>query len=173
MRGDTLDRYHTMLYWRQNKKAHLLAKRAFSTFLSQQSGCKFLLHKLIDLPIISQIHSNSGERPVATLLMELLDSYEEHKTTREYKTAVQRSQKHQKIQKRLSCEIWWAHYRYKKSKTLSIQVQDKSLNFHDLDSEEQKLVEDFDRRRSARALDRLLEQKRPPYRGAGIEVQHE
>ena len=173
MHGDTLEKYYRMLYWGQNQTAHQLAKSVFNTFLFQQSGCKFLLHKLIELPIISQIHSNSVGRPVATLLMELLDSYEEHKTTREYKTVVQRSQKHQKIQKRLSCEIWSAHYRYKKGRTLSIQVQDKSLNFHDLDSEEQKLVEDFDSRRSARALDLLLEQKRPPYRGAGIEVQHE
>ena len=36
----------------------------------------------------------------------------------------------------------------------------------------QELVEAFETRQSAKALDRLLEQKRPPYRGAGIEVQH-
>ena len=162
-----------MLWYGRRQQAHQLAKSAFSTFLFQQSGCKFLLHKLIELPIISQIHSNSGERPVATLLMELLDSYEEHKTTSQYQTAVQLSQQHQKLQKRLSHEIWWAQCRYTKGRTLSIQVQDKILNFHDLDSKAQELVEAFDSRRSAKALDRLLEQKRPPCRGAGIEVQHE
>ena len=81
MRWYNLEEYQTMLYWGRNQKAHQLAKSAFNTFFFQRSGCKFLLHKLIELPIISQISSNSVERPVATVLMELLDSYEEHKTT--------------------------------------------------------------------------------------------
>ena len=62
-------------------------------------------------------------------------------------------------------------YRYTKGRTLATKVQDGIVNFHDLDSEEQQLVEAFETRQSAKALDRLLEQKRPPYRGAGIEVQ--
>ena len=86
------------------------SKKPLSTFLFQLSGCKFLLHKLIELPIIAQIPSNSVERPVATVLMELLNSYEKHKTTSQYQEAVRRSQHHQKFQKRLSHECWWAQY---------------------------------------------------------------
>ena len=63
-------------------------------------------------------------------------------------------------------------YRYTKGRTLATKVQDKIVNFYDLDSKEQELVEAFETRQSAKALDRLLEQKRPPYRGTGIEVQH-
>ena len=63
-------------------------------------------------------------------------------------------------------------YRFTKGRTLSTKVQDGIVNFYDLDSKEQELVEAFETRQSAKALDRLLEQKRPPYRGAGIEVQH-
>ena len=99
-----------MLYYGRKQQAHQLAKSAFSTFLFRQSGCKFLLHKLIELPIISQIPSNSVEPLVATVLMELLNSYEKHKTTSQYLEAVRRSQQHQKFQKRLSHEIWWAQY---------------------------------------------------------------
>ena len=62
-------------------------------------------------------------------------------------------------------------YRYTKGRTLATKVQDGIVHFHDLDSKEQQLVEAFETRQSAKALDRLLEQKRQPYRGAGIEVQ--
>ena len=57
-------------------------------------------------------------------------------------------------------------YRYTKGRTLSTKVQDRIVNFYDLDSKEQELVEAFETRQSAKALDRLLEQKRPPYRSA-------
>ena len=63
-------------------------------------------------------------------------------------------------------------YHYTKGRFLARKVQDGMLKFDDLDSKEQELVEAFETRQSAKALDRLLEQKRPPYRGAGIEVQH-
>ena len=63
-------------------------------------------------------------------------------------------------------------YRYTKGRTLATKVQVGIVNFHDLDSKEQQLVEAFETRQVAKALDRLLEQKRPPYRGAGMEVQH-
>ena len=63
-------------------------------------------------------------------------------------------------------------YRFTEGRSLSTKVQDGIVNFCDLDSKEQELVEAFETRQSAKALDRLLEQKRPPYRGAGIEVQH-
>ena len=65
-----------------------------------------------------------------------------------------------------------ALYYYTRGKTLATRVQDGTVHFDDLDSEEQELVEAFETRQSAKALDRLLEQKRPPHRGAGIEVQH-
>ena len=110
MRMSTYEEYKAMLYYGRKQKAHQLAKSAFSLFLFQQSGCKFLLHMLIELPIITQIPSNSVERPVATVLMELLNSYGKHKTTSQYQEAVRRSQQHQKFQKRLSHECWWAQY---------------------------------------------------------------
>ena len=57
-------------------------------------------------------------------------------------------------------------YRYTKGRTLATKVQDGIVNFYDLDSKEQELVEAFETRQSAKTLDRLLEQKRPPYRSA-------
>ena len=57
-------------------------------------------------------------------------------------------------------------YRYTKGRTLATKVQDGIVNFYDLDSEERDLVDAFGARQSAKALDCLLEQKRPPYRSA-------
>ena len=57
-------------------------------------------------------------------------------------------------------------YRYTKGRTLATKVQDGTVHFYDLDSEEQELVEAFETRQTAKALDRLLEQRRAPYRNA-------
>ena len=57
-------------------------------------------------------------------------------------------------------------YRFTKGRTLSTKVQDGIVNFYDLDSKEQELVEAFETRQTAKALDRLLEQRRAPYRNA-------
>ena len=65
-----------------------------------------------------------------------------------------------------------ALYYYTRGKTLATRVQDGTVHFDDLDFEEQQMVEAFETRQSAKALDRLLEQKRAPYRGAGTEVNH-
>ena len=110
MQCSTYKNYKAMLFCGRKQKAHQLAKSAFSNFLFRQSGERFLLHKLIELPIINQVSSSSVEQPAATVLMELLNSYEEYKTTSEYQEAVQFSQQHQKLQKRFSHECWWAQY---------------------------------------------------------------
>ena len=99
--------------------------------------------------------------------MALIRAYEEHKATSEYKQAVQLFQKQQDSQKRLSHKLWWAQCNYTKGKSLSAQVKDKSFDLFAFDATDQELVHAFDTRQSARALDVLLEQKRPPYRGAG------
>ena len=65
-------------------------------------------------------------------LMDFINAYEEHKTTPEHRDAVQRSQKQQESQKRLSNEIWWAQYDYTKGKSLAAQVNDNMINADDL-----------------------------------------
>ena len=175
MNPKSLKHHENMLWNGQEHKAQQFGKKRFSTFLFQLSGCKFLVHKLIQFPIISQLSSSSVEQPVprqpaATVLMELLNSYEEHKTTTEYLEAVKSSQKNQKCQMRLSQELWWAQYDYSRGRSLATNVQAGMLNYFELNSKDQNLVEAFENRQSAKTVDRLLEQKRAPYRGAGTEV---
>ena len=85
---------------------------------------------------------------------------------------MKRSKKNQEGQKRLSHEIWWAQYEYTQGRSLATKVQSGELQFENLNENEQKLVEAFESRQSARALDRLFEKKLPPYRGAGTEARH-
>ena len=169
MQRSKLEDYNDMKRRGENHKAHRLRQSCFSTYLFHLSGCKFLLHKLIQLPLIKQNSSYSVAQPVSTVLIELINSYEDHKKTPQYAEAVHRSAKHREGQKRLSHDIWWAQYEYTQGKALAMKVKDGSLEFDSLNAKQQELVEAFETRRSAKALDRLLEQKRPPYRGAGPE----
>ena len=93
------------------------------------------------------------DQPVCPSIVALIHAYEEHKTTPLYENAVARSAKHQSDQKRLSHQIWWAQYNYTQGRKLADQVRDGVVDFWDLASEKQKLVEDYDSRRSARTLD--------------------
>jgi len=107
-------------------------------------------------------------------LNELIDAYEDHLKTPQYANAVLLSKQHQAGQLRLSHQVWWAQYNYAQGRKLSCLIRDSDIKFDDLAPWKQKLVEDFDTRRSAKALDRALEQKsfrQQPYRGAGTEVQ--
>ena len=93
-----------------------MGKRGFSTYLFQLSGCKFLLHKLIELPLICSV-----EQPAA-ILNDLLDAFHEHKRTKEYRDAVQRSKKNQANQQRLSKQVWLAQCKYSEGRKLSTMV---------------------------------------------------
>ena len=74
-------------------------------------------------------------------------------------------------QARLSQRLHQAQTRYKEGAKLSRQVAEGTVDYYDLDKEKQSLVEEYDTRVSAKALDALLAEHaaRPPkYRGAGI-----
>ena len=179
MRGSTLAKHEEMERCGLWQDAHQLGKSSFSTYLFQLSGCKFLVHILIRLPIISSSLPNSPHDgyhipEIADILNELIDAYEDHLRTPQYAEAILLSKQHQAGQLSLSQKVWWAQYNYSQGRKLSCLIRDTDINFNDLAPWKQKLVEEFDTRRSAKALDRALEQKsfrQQPYRGAGTEVQ--
>ena len=66
-----------------------------------------------------------------------------------------------------------AQYNYSHGRKLSDMVKDGTCKFDDLATWEQQLVEDFDTRRSAKTLDKVMEEKafkQQPYRGPGTET---
>ena len=116
MRPLTLSRYRSQRRRKLYDEAHDLEKKAFSAYKFQISGCKFLLHKLIELPLICSV-----EHPAA-ILNDLLDAFDQHKTTKEYRDAVQSSKKNQANQQRLSKQVWLAQCKYSEGRKLSTMV---------------------------------------------------
>ncbi len=179
MRPSTLTEYRKMKEWRQNQQAHQLGKQAFSSYIFQISGCKFLLHKLIELPLISasllphEDEDGSAEQPTAIALNMLINAYEEHKKSKQYVQTLRQSTQHQEGQRRLSGQVWRAQYNCTQGRKLSESVLDDEVDFLQLPVWQQQLLEDYDCGRLARALDEVLKQKafkQQPYRGVGTET---
>ena len=150
-----------------------ISKSAFSTYLQHLSGCKFLLRSLIALPIISDPAQSSFAQPGSSgkleLLRQLAREWTEYRRTPDHQAAVKRSQPSDKA--RLSQRVHPAQTRYKEGAKLSRQVAEGTVDYKYLDKEKQSLVEEYDTRISAKALDAVLAEHaaRPPkYRGAGI-----
>ena len=173
MRSSSLEKYDGFVERGNNQAAHLLAKKIFNTHLFQLSGCKFLLHKFIELPIISLSSEGGVGEPARVLGIHLCDlvlAFEDHKKTRQYEEAVKRSRASHAHRQRLSREIWWAQWNYTQGRKLSIQKDAGVIEYSDLDADQQQLIEDFETRRSGAVLDNLLAQKKTPYKGAGAET---
>jgi len=166
MRPSTLTRYNKHLENGKKNKAQQLGKSGFNSYLFQLSGCRFLVHVLIQLPLVSSV--SSRHLPIGRLLTELMTAYQEHKKTTQYSDVVQRSSDHQQRQRRLRNQIWWAEYDHAQGQELASQVADGTVSFWDLNGKQQKLVEDFDCRRSGNTLHNLHQER--SYRGAGHEV---
>ena len=77
----------------QSLQAQQIAKTLFGAYTFHLAGSKFLLHKLIQLPILAQC---SAEQPASAQLpaslMKCINDLQEHKKTPEYKQAVERLQ---------------------------------------------------------------------------------
>jgi hypothetical protein len=163
------------LYWdllaqRRAQEAHQFARTRFSTYCFQISGCKFLLKKLIELPII---HSGRAARPAPSTLAvvkDLLEAFQEHKQTDAYKTAVSNSTKRMEDQERTSRLIWWARANLQRGRTLARQRDVGSLSYFDLSLNDQKLVVEYDTRKAERTLSSLAAARSPIYRGTHVEA---
>ena len=118
------------------------AKKRFTTHCFQISGCRYLLNKLIELPLVHNTNHNT-----APVLRQFLEDFKEHKNTDKYRDAVNRSKKNLAEQKRLSDRIWWARRNLERGRILSTQVAAGSVAFFDLTWEDQELVEAFDNRK--------------------------
>ena len=178
MNPETLIEYNQLMDRGKNNAAQQLGKTAFSAYLFQLSGSKFLLHKLIQLPILAQCNMvqfpRSAEPPAALyplgpVLMKCVTDLQEHKKSDTYKAAVERSKKRASDDSRLSKQIWEQTKVLSKAKALSKSAEEG--NFYNLSSEEQQLVEDYDCGRLDKSLRSLVAQRAPVYRGVGASVE--
>ena len=173
MSEKNLKTYYDLLWWGKRGDAQKMTKSLFSAFKQHVSGCKFLLHKLIQLPIIAQCQatsSDSAEQPAS--ITALLEEFRVHKESDGYKSAVKESAKKAKEHKRLSKEICNASWKVGRGKELSQRA--KNGEWKKLTIWERELVEQYDGRKLERNLKALLHQAevRPErYRGFGVNKQ--
>jgi hypothetical protein len=165
MQASTLARYNVSPKW------HQIGKSAFSTFLQQLSGCKFLLRRLIASPLLAEgagvAQPGAVENPQT--LRELTQEWIAHKNSEEHNKAVQSSQP-RRDQEKLSKRLHQAQVWCKQGAKLCRQVKDSSVDWCELSENQQQMVEDYEARRSTKILDDLFKEKREaqPYRGAGV-----
>ena len=170
MNQDTFDRY------RNARTGRHIGRSAFSVYLQHLSGCKFLLRRLIALPIVSPPSSAAQPAKREHLLQsffQLTQEWNTHKQSDEHQTAIQRSR--QSDQHRLSIRVQHLQAAYRKAAKHSQMVEDGTIAFFDLSKEDKMGVEDFDCRRGLVTAfrDLLAEQAAQPrpYPGAGVVVQ--
>jgi len=157
-------------YWQLSQhKQQQMRQKLFSAFRQHLSGCKFLLHKLIQLPIIDQCNATSDSAAQPASIMTWIEDLRVHMESAEYKAAVEQSRKKAKDHQRLSKQICNAQWNVGKGKELSQRAKDG--DWKKLKPWEQELVEKYDTGRLEKDLQALLDQKTPIYRGVGVSVQ--
>ena len=152
-------------------EAQKLGKKCFSTYKFHLAGSKFLLHKLIQLPILVQCEAWKGGAAQPASLTKCIKDLEEHKKSPEYKAAVELSKKRGDEHVRLSKQIWKETQTLAKAKKLSERAWSVEGHWRTLDATQRKLVEDYDCGRLERSLRELVKSKTPSYRGVGAAVQ--
>jgi hypothetical protein len=167
MNPKTLDEYHKCT----NKQG--FAKSRFSAYQFHIAGCKFLLSKLIQYPIIAQLRTprsgpGSAAQPAETV-RRLLISYEEHKDTVVYKLAVEASKRKSEKSMRLSQRIWRIACEVGQGNRIRRKLENGNINDADLDGAQQELINRLDENEDK--LQKLRKQQLPVYRGAWAHVQ--
>ena len=171
MNEENLSIYRNLKRAGKHNAAQQLREKCFSAHLLQLAGSKFLLHKLIQLPILAQCSAEppasaeepaqfSAEQPAS--LLKCMTELQEHRKTGEYKAAVERSQQRADDHHRLSKQILHASQQLSKAKRLSLQAK----TGHSWDLSECELVEEYDSGRLQRSLLQLLRE----HRGIGPSV---
>ena len=94
---------------RNPEKAHETRKTVHNVHLFQISGCKFIVHLFIRMPVLSEC----AEQPV---IDQLLQDYERHKESDEYKKVVAHSQNRSEAQ-------WWGEHEDHEGKELLSRVR--------------------------------------------------
>ena len=127
---------------KNRQEAHQFARKRFVTYCFQISGCRFLLQKLIQLPIV-HFSDSSGASAITRLVLDL----KEHKNTDQYKENVAEAKQRRERDKRINNDIWWAKFKLERGRYLSTFINDRGGKRIDLQSHEKQLLEEFERKR--------------------------
>ena len=157
------------LRWNRPEDAAELLNEAFNTYLLQLSGSKFLLHKVIQLPIISQCtatQSGSDEQPAS--LLQCINDLHVYMQSNEYKAAARIVQNRTKEDRRLSNGICKANWRLARGKELSMRALNGEQS--QLKKWEWTLANQYDDGKLERWLKDLLNQRKRRYIDVGASL---
>ena len=170
----TLEEYWNLLDAGRQQEAHQVAHRSFKAYKFLLSGADFILHKLIQLPILEHCSAEqpaTGDIAIAQIeiLYQWIRSFEEHKAGPLHREAIDASTKRKHNERRLSQQI----QNQKETIAYAKECWRRSSygQWNIMTKQEQDLVDDVDSGRLERELKKLLEQKKPRYKGVGPSVQ--
>ena len=158
------------LRWNRPEDASQFAKEAFDIYLLQLAGSKFLLYKVIQLPIIAQCNatpSDSAEQPAS--LMKCINDLHFYIQTDDYKASIRIEQKRTQDDRRLNEKICYRNWWLARGKEYSMRAQNGEDS--QLKKWERKLANEYDDGKLERCLKDLLNQRTRRYRSFGASVQ--
>ena len=92
MKDENLPDYWDLMHDEYYQAAHQMTKSSFNTYAHHLAGRSYLLHMLVKLPILPQCSTAKSNLIELPALKKWIDDLQRHKTTDEYKKAVQKSQ---------------------------------------------------------------------------------
>ena len=162
MNANTRSRYNTS----SNKQQ--IRKRSFSSYLQYISGCKFMLRKLIQLPLLLKLsvsdplhHVRVAQPdlvPEPNLMGKLIDAFHSFKQSPEYHKLVADSEKHTSGSTRLGKRIWQAQQQIRQGANFSYCIGCGDLQWSDMPPWQRQFAEKFETGNLKRALNRLLDE---------------
>ena len=158
MQWKNLKTYYDLQESKKMGKAQKLGKSLHGVYMQHLSGCKYLLKKLIQLPIIAQCNatpSDSAEQPAS--LMKCINDLHVYMRTDEYKALLTIAEKRTYEDRRLGREIWNANWWLARGKEFSLRAQNGEDS--QLKKWERKLANQYDDGKLDRWLKDLLNQR--------------
>ena len=143
-----------------------IRKRSFSSYLQYISGCKFMLRKLIQLPLLLKLSVSDSLHHVRVaqpdlvqqpnLMGELIDAFHSFKQSPEYHKLVADSEKDTSGSTRLGKRIWQAQQQIRQGANFSHRIGCGDLQWSDMLPWQCQFAEKFEIGNLKRALNRLL-----------------
>ena len=162
MKEETQDKYRQC---KMPKQWNAVEKQAFSAYLQHISGNQWLLHELIELPLVvadrvgdssedspSRAVEQTGEFCKKSTLRHLIQRWKEHKNPHEYQELLRKSSRKAEGQKRLRLRIREVQKRHQEGARLSLELEQGCKRWEWLTSSQTASVQEYEQGQSALKL---------------------
>ena len=155
MKRSTLEEYAFLSY----TEAHDKEKKVHQAHMFLVSGCNWLLRQFLRFPLVYGSTHTETRTGARCGWGHLLRAFEEHKGSKQYRNAVENSQRKGQDHVRLSQQIRGARHYHEQGKIISFKVRNRVIDFSELPESEQELSQDYEAGRSWAKTNALLQQQ--------------